>query len=618
MKSLSKLTRALAVAGVSAMFAGAVLAAPTAPAAPKAPASNAGKVPAALAAPAAPAANVEAPGVLLKELEKARVAVVALAAEVSQLDERIAAAKLERKKLDTSSQALRKEWERRLGNAKRARQKYDKEAARPVPGPAAKTALETASTEYDAALTVAAELGKQRAALAAIDKDLDQQAKLAEQLRVRGVALSDTLRGAEAPLGATLQRLDGQAAALSKAAGMVKDQTGFGRTGSLATAQKEGTRKLGLAATALADVETRLKAVEQKLAEPPPAPPAPDLLGVKLGMTPEQALAALKQSAPRYEIDASYTSPLHELRRASGRVTKDTKDRYLPQIFGSATIGDTSYTARVSFGLPPQQNVVIKVDWSSAGPQGNQALQSHLSAQASKRGKPSGETASPLSATREAATSLKWVYGPEKQDCVQLRAAGLYQWPSDTTKLSVPKQDCAPALVHNVYHWQGKLRRTDTSLAKIGLVLVSSAENQAYLEKLDKSLGRHPSQAYGPAQAPSFGPGKCDIKKLDWKNFTYPECDGCGFSGVSAAYALKNGEYQSEGDESGDQDEAFRTTVYEFSEVKYEDKNGNGRPEANVGILAGGVGMATMSGSLVYTFEYDAKCELQFLRMTKL
>ncbi len=250
-----------------------------------------------------------------------------------------------------------------------------------------------------------------------------------------------------------MQRLDGQAAALSKAAGLVKEQTGFARTGSLGTAQKEGTRKLGLAATA--DVEARLKGVEQKLAEPPPAPPAPDLLG----MTPEQALAALKQSVPRYAIQANYTSPLHELRRTREPITKNTKDRYLPQIVGDGTSGDTSHLARVGFGLPPRENVVIQVEWSSAGPQGNQALQSHLSAQITKRGKPSGETASPLSATREAATRLKWVYGPAKQDCVQLRGAGLFEWPNDATKLSIPKQDCAPALVHNVYHWQGKLRR---------------------------------------------------------------------------------------------------------------------------------------------------------------
>lgn len=342
-------------------------------------------------------------------------------------------------------------------------------------------------------------------------------------------------------------------------------------------------------------------------------PASAEVLGVRLGMTPARALTALKKSAPRYQLQTPYTTSLAEIQRQPEAAARTAKDRYLPELIGTLTTRDTSYLLRVRFGRPPQPNVVLDVEWSAAGPQGNQSLAAHLSSTIARRGKPLAQTASAISPKAESGTGLAWVYGGADHDCT-LRGVGWMAWPKAATDLKIRLEDCAPALTHNIVHWQNTLRRTTTRLSSIGQLLLNQDEHRAYLAQLESSAGPHPADTFGPRRRPPAAPGPCKLEQVDWKNFTYPYCDECAFAGGRTHYELKDGE--GEVYDEGDAEEPSGT-AFTLGAIHYQDRNRNGRVEAYVELQGGGVGHAVPSDVAIYAFEYNSKCELQYLGVSK-
>ena len=98
---------------------------------------------------------------------------------------------------------------------------------------------------------------------------------------------------------------------------------------------------------------------------------------------------------------------------------------------------------------------------------------------------------------------------------------------------------------------------------------------------------------------------QCDLKALDWKNFTFPPN-----SLVSDPFKLKAGSAE---DISTDVEGNQHGQMMSLQQVEYADLDRDGRPEAYAVVIVGGVGLATLSTTAAYVFDTDASCSLRYV-----
>lgn len=228
------------------------------------------------AAKHAPRSETPAPSsAQLQELERTRRELARLAEQVDGLEGRVKNLKDERKKLDSEKSRLERDWKNQLGNAERAHQRYVKSSPTAQSKPEAIKWLETARTEYRAALATAAQLRAQRAALKKLDAEQYGQAALLQKAQTELDGITATFGNAQASLDEWTKRLATQYGAVATAAKLVQTRSGFARVGSLRQAQNASEQRLANVTSAIADSEGRLKRVEQAISARSSAPAAP-------------------------------------------------------------------------------------------------------------------------------------------------------------------------------------------------------------------------------------------------------------------------------------------------------------------------------------------------------
>jgi len=166
-----------------------------------------------------------------------------------------------------------------------------------------------------------------------------------------------------------------------------------------------------------------------------------DLLGVRLGMTPEEAYAALRAARPNAQV----SKPTYVTMSVKTPVPADTEGAYAQGI----RINDRMDSVQVSFARPPLDNVVTSVErrqlLSTAQPQ--TSLEVYRDALLNKYGKPVEEVV----AGNKAMHHFKWLFPSNGTDCYpieELRSST--EWATSAPDLDASPERCASALVYSL------------------------------------------------------------------------------------------------------------------------------------------------------------------------
>jgi hypothetical protein len=196
-----------------------------------------------------------------------------LAESAKQVEADVRVLAEERRVLRLSMQTGRRELNRQLDGARRAKKRHETAAAKPggKPQPAD---LETARQGFNAALEAGKTLQSQTKQLQSIEQKLEQLAAKARELERTGKAASTELKGVDRELGPALTRLDTQLGSARSSAQQARAQSGFASQSYAAAKAKTDKALAGTDAALgmLAQEQQELAAAEKALTAAPAAP----------------------------------------------------------------------------------------------------------------------------------------------------------------------------------------------------------------------------------------------------------------------------------------------------------------------------------------------------------
>jgi hypothetical protein len=188
-----------------------------------------------------------------------------------------------------------------------------------------------------------------------------------------------------------------------------------------------------------------------------------DIFGVKLGMTPEEAKAALEENKPQYWQGTPLVyNTIEQQMGLTDSMFKPTAET--SGAFVSATsISRGSDQVHVYFAAPPAENVVQSIE-RKENVSGDTSVEVYRQALVDKYGEPDEVDEA------GAVILLKWLY--DGKDCNRLASnlpATKYQhWPTDLASIPHSPKQCATALIYSLTSPTGDI--VSTVEAKIGNV----------------------------------------------------------------------------------------------------------------------------------------------------
>lgn len=186
-----------------------------------------------------------------------------------------------------------------------------------------------------------------------------------------------------------------------------------------------------------------------------------DILGVQLGMTPDEAHAALREARP----DASVSEPSYVTMSIKTPVPAEKPGAYVQGI----GINDRQDMVRVRFARPPLENVAMSIErnqsLSNADPQ--TSLEVYRDALIEKYGEPDEAPVSDNNLMHH----FKWLFPSNRADCYPiggLRSAT--EWTTSVADLPSAAERCASALVYTLTVQNGIVSRAQARLGNAGVI----------------------------------------------------------------------------------------------------------------------------------------------------
>lgn len=194
-----------------------------------------------------------------------------------------------------------------------------------------------------------------------------------------------------------------------------------------------------------------------------------DILGVRLGMTPEEAHAKLSEALPDANIPKLYYTTMTSNSRP---VPPDTPGAFV----GGIGINNPE-KVQIRFSRPPAENVVISVERNqSLSGQKNTSLEVFRDSLIEKYGEPDE---APV--WNDVLHYFKWLYPSGAADCNPLetgvKATDYRNWPTDVDDLPHPPERCATALIYTLTVRNGIVAFADAKLGNVGVI---DLNNEAY------------------------------------------------------------------------------------------------------------------------------------------
>ncbi len=192
-----------------------------------------------------------------------------------------------------------------------------------------------------------------------------------------------------------------------------------------------------------------------------------DILGVRLGMTPDEAEAALQENKPDNVRLLPRTWSTFDPAHSSGwpPIKEDTPGAFVPGV--RATGPGNTHDLQIAFAKPPAENlvesIVRKQLYSSVGGQ-QTSLDVYRQSLIDKYGPPAEEDKS------GAILLLKWLYPSSAADCTPLKSnlPATKQGSSYPDDMGHPPETCATALIYSLTFNGGIVSNMAARLANPG------------------------------------------------------------------------------------------------------------------------------------------------------
>ncbi|MDJ0926976.1 MAG: hypothetical protein QNJ73_04920 [Gammaproteobacteria bacterium] len=234
---------------------------------------------------------------------------------------------------------------------------------------------------------------------------------------------------------------------------------------------------------------------DDAISAPAPAPekPAPpldpadidaDILGVRLGMTADEVIAALQAYKPDWESDPIFNTVEELAGVTRERPTPDTPGAFAPRIM----INDRPReNIDVHLAQPPAENRVLRIERnqsSSAFATQNTSLEVYVNALIEKYGEPAER---PPQRNPDLAV-LKWLYPADGADCNPFKVSGApmnrKNWPTNPNQFAYPPDQCAAVLVYSVTANDGIVSGIAARLENPGQSYLSQQAAAEYLNQV--------------------------------------------------------------------------------------------------------------------------------------
>ncbi|WP_375208190.1 hypothetical protein [Hyphococcus sp.] len=207
-----------------------------------------------------------------------------------------------------------------------------------------------------------------------------------------------------------------------------------------------------------------------------------DIFGVKLGMTPEEAKAALEENKPEYwQGSALVYNTLEQQMGLTDAMFKPTAET--PGAFvGTTSLGRGSDRVHVYFALPPAENVVQSVE-RKENIRGDTSVDVYRQALVDKYGEPDEVDEA------GAVMLLKWLYNGK--DCNPLASnlpATKYQhWPTDAASIPHSPRQCGTALIYSLTAPSGDIvSNVEAKLGNVGQIYLNREATIAFRDEIQK------------------------------------------------------------------------------------------------------------------------------------
>lgn len=207
-----------------------------------------------------------------------------------------------------------------------------------------------------------------------------------------------------------------------------------------------------------------------------------DIFGVKLGMTPEEAKAALEENKPQYWQGTPLVYNTMEqqmgLTDSMFKPTAETPGAFV----GATSISRGSDRVHVYFAAPPAENVVQSVE-RKENVRGDTSVEVYRQALVDKYGEPDEVDEA------GAVTLLKWLY--DGKDCNRLASnlpATKYQhWPTDLASIPHSPKQCATALIYSLTAPSGDIVNTvEAKIGNVGQIYLNREATMALRDEIQQ------------------------------------------------------------------------------------------------------------------------------------
>lgn len=208
-----------------------------------------------------------------------------------------------------------------------------------------------------------------------------------------------------------------------------------------------------------------------------------DILGVRLGMTPDEAEAALNDNAPDNVQLLSRNWSTFDPEHSSGwpPINADTPGAFVPGV--RATGPGNTHEIQVTFARPPADNLVESIYrkqlYSSVGDQ-QTSLEVYRQSLIDKYGPPAEEDKA------GAIMLLKWLYPSSAKDCAPLRSnlPAKRQVSSNPDDMGHPPEKCATALIYSLTSNGGIVNYMESKFVNPGQEYFNREATAAYQEQI--------------------------------------------------------------------------------------------------------------------------------------
>lgn len=203
-----------------------------------------------------------------------------------------------------------------------------------------------------------------------------------------------------------------------------------------------------------------------------------DILGVRLGMTPQEAYAALKEARP----DAPLSMPNYVSMTSQGQqVSPDAPGAYIQGI----NINDPIEKVIVTFARPPADNVVTAIERSQSYTitSDKSSADVYRDALIDKYGQPDE---APV--WNDLLYHSKWLYPSNAKDCNPLETSlpgnHYKNWRTDPKNMRHRPEQCATALIYTLTVNNGVVDRVNVKIGNAGVIRLTRDAHVALREEL--------------------------------------------------------------------------------------------------------------------------------------